>query len=361
MQSWNEYLTHHGAQFSTDDLTQTTAEVSHFDGVAPAADLTAALADGFVAVLSDQGVIAAGGAEAADFLHKQLTNDVEHLNQEQVRLAGYCSPKGRLLATLLLWRDESTIYLQLPRTILAPIQKRLQMFVMRAKVTLADACAAPGHACALGLGGAQAQTVLAQWFPQLPATPYSKQENTHGTLLRLADAFGAPRYQWFMPVETAIEVWPRLAQALMPVGNSAWRLSNIVAGVPQITLPTQEKFVPQMINFELIGGDSFKKGCYPGQEIVARSQYLGKLKRRMMRAIIADANVKAGMEVFAGQDPDQPCGMVVNAEPSQAGHMMCLAEIKTAAVTDGEIRLGSATGPLLTFLPLPYALDAGAE
>jgi folate-binding protein YgfZ len=134
-------------------------------------------------------------------------------------------------------------------------------------------------------------------------------------------------------------------------------LSAIHAGVPQVSQPTQEQFVPQMINFELIGGVNFRKGCYPGQEIVARSQYLGKLKRRMALATLDNAAARPGDEVFSSADPDQPCGMIVNAAPNGAGGADVLVEIKLAAI-DSAVRHGSAGGTALSFLPLPYALDA---
>jgi folate-binding protein YgfZ len=136
-----------------------------------------------------------------------------------------------------------------------------------------------------------------------------------------------------------------------------WHLTDIHAGIPQITQPTQEQFVPQMVNYELIGGVNFKKGCYPGQEIVARSQYLGKLKRRMMFASV-DAEAKPAMEIFSSTDPEQPCGMVVNAERNPRGDSDCLVELKTAVLEEGTIHLGSAQGPQLTFSALPYSLPA---
>jgi folate-binding protein YgfZ len=359
MSNWNAFLTGQGAHFSAD----APAEVADFGREASAATL----AVGFVAPISDLGLIAATGSDSADFLHKQLTNDVEHLGPAELRLAGYCSPKGRLLATLLMWRDADAIMLQVPVEIMAALQKRLQMFIMRAKVTLTDAGAEPRRAVTLGLGGAAAQSVLASWFDVLPAAPYTHVGHALGSLLRVADAWGAPRYQWIMDAEAAQSVWPVLTQALTPVGNSAWRLSGIVAGVPQITLATQEKFVPQMINFELIGGVNFKKGCYPGQEIVARSQYLGKVKRRTLFASVASDGAKAGMEVYSSADPDQPCGMIVNAERASvtandpAPSMLCLVEIKTAAVEAGEVRLGAIGGPALSFMKMPYSLAAETD
>lgn len=324
---------------------------------------TTVLAGGFVAAITTDGLIGIDGDDAASFLHNQLTNDVEHLTPSQVRLAGYCTPKGRLLASFLMWRSETTIFLQLPRAIQPTVQKRLQMFVMRAKAKLQDATDDAANLVMLGLGGANAGPALAAWFPDLPAAPYQKIDNRHGTLLRLADAFGAPRYQWLTSAESAIDAWPQLTATLASATDDAWRLSAVHAGVPQIGAGTQEQFVPQMINYELLGGVNFRKGCYPGQEIVARSQYLGKLKRRTTLVSIADATAKAGDEVFAVGDPQQPCGMIVNAAPNGVGGVDALVEMKLAAIEQGQsepqsVRLGSVDGAPLAFLAMPYALDA---
>ncbi|CAN7519548.1 YgfZ/GcvT domain-containing protein [Duganella sp. Dugasp56] len=318
---------------------------------------TTQLAVGFAAPIADQGLIALDGEESAAFLHNQLTNDVEHLGTGEARLAGYCSPKGRLLASFLMWRSETTIFLQLPREIQAPVQKRLGMFVLRAKTKLSDATEAPANQVVIGLGGGLAEAVLQNWFDTLPAQPFAKLDHPLGTLIRVADAFGAPRYQWLMSAETAHTVAPVLADKLAVGRTDAWHLSEIHAGVPQITKATQEQFVPQMINFELLGGVNFKKGCYPGQEIVARSQYLGKLKRRTTLVTIADAAAAAGVEVFATADPEQPCGMIVNAAPNGHGGIDALVEMKLAAIEAASVRLGSADGAPLIFLDMPYLLD----
>ncbi|MBC7490424.1 MAG: tRNA-modifying protein YgfZ, partial [Glaciimonas sp.] len=137
-----------------------------------------------------------------------------------------------------------------------------------------------------------------------------------------------------------------------------WRLGQIAAGIAQITLPTQEQFVPQMINYEVVGGINFKKGCYPGQEIVARSQYLGKLKRRTVLANVAAIDIAAATEVFSSADSLQPCGMIINAERlhQDADTSACLVEIKLAALDNGSVHVGSVDGPRLIFLPLPYMM-----
>lgn len=307
----------------------------------------------FVAPLTDLGLIAVSGDEGAAFLHNQLTNDVLHLEAGEMRLSGYCSPKGRLLAILSMWRSADAVMLQLPREIQASTRQRLQMFVLRSKAKLADV--SDVHAM-LGLAGEAAAAALSPWFPTLPATSYSLVHTDAGTLIREADADGVPRYQWITTPEQAIAAWPQLSQTLRPTTPNAWRLGRIHAGIPTITKPTQEQFVPQMVNLELIGGVNFKKGCYPGQEIVARTQYLGKLKRRMLRASIKTSEAKAGIEIFSSADPSQPCGMIVNAEQRSLQEMDCLVEIKTAAVDAGEVHLAQIGGAVVEFKPLPYTL-----
>ncbi len=254
-----------------------------------------------------------------------------------------------------MWRAGDAIFLQLARDIQAALQKRLSMFVLRAKAKLADASA---DKVVLGFGGAAAGPALRQLFGELPAQPYTHVALGADMLLRLGDAFGLPRYQWITSEQAAQTALPELAAALAVGGNEAWRLSEIHAGVPQIAAATQEQFVPQMVNFELLGGVNFKKGCYPGQEIVARSQYLGKLKRRTALASIDDPAVQAGAEVFDVADPGQPCGMVVNAAPNGLGGVDALVEMKLAALDHADIRVGSAGGVALRLLPMPYPLDA---
>lgn len=345
MNNWIDYLSTQGARHSA---TEQAAAGDFGPARAPAA-----LAGGFVAAVTTQGLIAVTGEDAATFLHSQLTNDVSHLGLADARLAGYCTPKGRLQATFLMWRSAESVFLQLPLALQASLQKRLSMFVMRAKAKLSDATAPT-----IGFGGAGAQAVLEGMFGALPAAPYGKLDHALGTLIRLPDAFGHPRYQWVTTEEQALAAWPVLAGKLLPVGDAAWQLSQIHAGVPDITVGTQEQFVPQMINYELLGGVNFKKGCYPGQEIVARSQYLGKLKRRTTLATIDAPHAAAGDDVFDAADPGQPCGMIVNAAPNGAGGMDALVEMKLAALGQGDVRLGSVEGAAVRVLPMPYPLDA---
>jgi folate-binding protein YgfZ len=346
---WLHFLQQHGASASE----TAPCEITGFDGNTDCGMNQS----GFVAPLTDLGLIEVSGDDAALFLHNQLTNDVQHLGASEARLAGYCSPKGRLLATLLMWKSGDGVILQLPREIQPAVQKRLQMFVLRSKAKLSDIT---DNRIILGVAGQSAAAALTEWFEALPSAPYDKVESGSGMLIRVTDAATMPRYQWITTLDTARQAWPKLSGKLQPAGPGSWRLTEIHAGIARITQRTQEQFVPQMVNFEAVGGVNFKKGCYPGQEIVARSQYLGKLKRRMMPASSETHNAEAGMEVFASTDPDQPCGMIVNAEICAPDKMECLVEIKIAALESGTIHLGSADGPVLKFRALPYPLPEPA-
>lgn len=351
MDSWISFLQQQGAHLASDG----TQSVHCFDSTNPVVPVV-----NFMVPLTGLGLIAATGEDAVSFLHNQLTNDISHLGTDETRLAGYCTPKGRLLATFLVWKTAQTILLQLPLSLQATVQKRLQMFVMRSKVTLDDHSVLQVQ---LGLAGPAAATLLQTWFPQLPDKPFAKIDGPHGTLIRLADtatldsslAAGVVRYLWMTTATTAQDAWPVLLGTLQPAGTPAWDLTEIRTAIPTITSATQDKFVPQMINFEAVGGVNFQKGCYPGQEIVARSQYLGKLKRRLMPATVASIDACAGMPLFSVADPEQACGMVVNAAPTDSATSACLVEIKLAALAS-DVHLGTKEGPLLRFYSLPYPL-----
>ncbi len=348
--SWPDFLVRHGV-ILTEGMFAEVASVARPQSAPGAVEGQT----GFFTAVAHLGTLAVEGDDAADFLHNQLTNDVLNLADERARLAGYCSPKGRLLATLLLWKSANQILLTLPRDILPAIQKRLQMFVLRAKVRITDIS---DEKIILGLQFSS-NTTATNLYPDLPSHPYAVTHPELGTIIRLPDAQANARYYLLGDYKQATEAWLHLSASMSLLPTSVWRWTDIMAGIPHITKATQEQFVPQMINFEAIGGVNFRKGCYPGQEIVARSQYLGKFKRRMFIASLSETDDKlellAGSEVFSDQDPDQPCGMIVNAERGPDGRYACLIEMKLDAMLH-PVHIASANGPLLTFGELPYAL-----
>jgi folate-binding protein YgfZ len=321
---------------------------------APDALLAPVLAAPAAVRLTDWGVIRARGEDAATFLHGQLTQDTQSLAPGQARLAGYCSPKGRLLASFVVWRaapDE--ILLACSADLLAPTLKRLSMFVLRAKCKLSDAS---GEIALWGLvipkaAGAMPPSVSGI---ELPPAPLEMRVADGRTAIRLADAGGCARVLWATPADAG--------PALAPAPKAAWDWLEVQAAVPRIVARTSDAFVPQMVNLELVGGVNFQKGCYPGQEIVARSQYRGTVKRRMFLAE-GDAAAEAGAEVFAADDPSQPAGQVVLAaslEGAGGTRHAALVEAKRALADAGALRLGAADGPALRLQPLPYELPAEA-
>jgi folate-binding protein YgfZ len=297
--------------------------------------------------LPQWGVIRAVGADAAAFLHGQLSNDVKGLGLTQARLAAFCSAQGRMLASLLVSRPAAEEYwLVCSADLLPATLKRLSMFVLRAKAKLTDAST---ELTALGLAGSAAAAALGA---EAPATPWAKAARGDAQVIRLPDAEGQPRWLWLGPVAEADAL---LAQ-LPALDAARWQWLDVSSGIAPVVAATTGQFVPQMLNYELVGGVDFKKGCYPGQEVVARSQYLGKLKRRAF-LLAGDAPAQPGQEVFWSGDAGQPAGQVASAATDAAGQAWRLiAELKTAATESGSLHLGSADGPALQLLPLPYAL-----
>ena len=311
------------------------------------------------AALTHWGVIRARGADAATFLHGQLTTDVQALDACRAVLAGYCSAKGRMLASFVVWRPAADEFLLgCSADLLVATLKRLRMFVLRAKCQLDDASA---EVPLIGLAGPAAAAWLGDAAPH---AVWARTSHDGASAIRLPDAAGVPRFLLTGP--------PPDVPALPP---GAWRWLEVHSGVATIEQATVDTFVPQMLNYELLGGVDFRKGCYPGQEVVARSQYRGTLKRRsFLFEIDCDAGtavgapaigVHAGQEVFHTADPAQPAGQVVNAAPwpqapggeSFAARWLALVELKFALLdAAGTLRLGAPGGPPLRQVALPYAL-----
>ncbi|WP_109482655.1 folate-binding protein YgfZ [Paraburkholderia sp. C35] len=321
----------------------------------PARDeFAAVLSAGAFMPLPQFGVIDVTGDDAAAFLHGQLTSDTQHLAAATARLAGYCAAKGRLLASFLVWCNGDSIRMLVSKDVQATVQKRLSMFVLRAKAKLSDAS---GDTLAIGLAG-DVRAALSGVFDAIPDGVHVKVDGPAGSLVRVPDAAGRLRYVWVGPKAEVEARLPALEAKLRRVSPAVWDWLDIRAGEPRITQRVVEQFVPQMINFDVLGGVNFRKGCYPGQEVVARSQYRGTIKRRMSLANVAGEtdSVLPGAELFHSGDPGQPCGMLVNTAAAPDGGVDALVEIKLAALEDGSVHLGAADGPALAFLPLPYAL-----
>jgi len=310
--------------------------------------LTPSFALNGVAPLPHLGVIRAAGADAASFLHNQLTNDVLLMKDGQCRLAAYCNAKGRMQASFVLYKRSAEDLLLIGRQdLLAQTVKRLSMFVLRAKVKLTDATAdfqllgLAGDTLLATLGSA-ATSPLAPW--QRIALDVGEQT---ADVLTLYPALNQPRALWIAPNGVAAPTGPALSA-------EQWQVGEVMSGIAWVEHATFEAFVPQMLNYESVDGVNFKKGCYPGQEVVARSQFRGTLKRR---AFIAQSAVPmtAGQEVFSSLDATQPCGLVAQAASDGESHVAVL-ELQLSATENSSLHLGSADGSVIDLLPLPYAL-----
>jgi len=291
--------------------------------------------------LTHLGVIRARGADATKFLQGQLTNDIAAIGRDEARLAGFCSAKGRLQASFIVWKAaDDDVFMACSVDLLAPTLKRLSMFVLRAQCKLGDASGEVRLTGAIG-------TTASNLTPELK--PWTTRDIDGRCVIRLPDAVGTVR----CIVASGGE--PPADSETPSMSLDHWRWLEVQSGIPTIEAATVDRFVPQMLNFELVGGVDFQKGCYPGQEVVARSQYRGTIKRRMF-LFDAEAPMRPGLEVFHNGDPAQPAGMVVNGAPHPRQGWSALIEAKLAALDSGTLHLGSVEGPALRPADLPYAL-----
>jgi len=255
---------------------------SLFHGLAPVANL---------------GVLCCEGEDAADFLHNQLSQDIKGLGVHQARMALFCNAKGRMQASMWIYRQSETqLFLVLSKTLLPQTLKRLSMFVLRAKAKLSNVSEDFELWAALGLSATESATTLT-----------ASDNVDRGFCLNLFPALGQTRVLWAIrKAQPVSSDW----QSLPKLPPERFELSDVLSGVATIDLASFEHFVPQMLNMESIGAVSFKKGCYPGQEVVARSQFRGTLKRRAL-IVVSDTELKAGQDLFDLNDAREPCAQVV--------------------------------------------------
>ncbi len=361
---------------------------------------------GYVLNLHQYSLLEVGGRDASVFLHSQLTHDFQSLPTDRARLAGLCSTKGRLLAHLLGWsipspahdtasalassptqEDQRNILFLLPSDLISDVIQTLSKFILRRKVTLTEATS---KFALIGLIGEN--SAWASLFPTLPTTRYEVVHSDAGMLIYLgntpiqnqaecADAAALilpARYLWIVPQQTFQSKIEALAQHAPPLSSDIWDWLTIQAGEPHITATTQGLLVPQRANLDLLDGISFKKGCYPGQEVVARLQYRGVTRHRTV--LLRTTKAQVGEEIFhqdhaassgdASTENLSPitneatsCGIVLNAapHPTLIDTVDCLAMLPLATLKSGTLHMGHINGPLLARLPLPYALPEESE
>ena len=292
--------------------------------------------------LLSRGLIAAEDPDAGEFLQGQLTNDIGLVSSTQAQSTAYCTAKGRVLTTLLLVKRDAAFFLVLPGELAESVRKRLQMYVLRSRVRLSDASA---QKVLLGLAGASAPTLLRQGLGLTLSSPYQTAEQDGIVAVALPGA----RVLLMVDAERAPAVWDRLAQDCAAAPEAVWDGYTIAAGVPVLTATTTDRFIPQMLNLELLGAVSFRKGCYTGQEIVARTEHLGQVKRRLFRFLSAQALLPGDAILSAVGE----AGTVISCAPSPSGGFDLLAVVATDAA--GGLLL-AADGAPLKALRLPYSL-----
>jgi len=343
---WKTFLADAGAEFEADSVV-------HFGN--PQREQEVALSGLVFSDLDHLSVIAVHGTDAESFLQSQFTNDISQVTDSSTRLNAYCTPKGRMLGLMRVFRLGDTWHLRLPEDTAEAVMQRLRMYVMRADVTIEDVS---DNFVRIGISGEHAAEELGTAMSVVPAEIDQVTHTADITLLRVPGV--QPRFEVYISAhEMACKLWDSLNVRGAPVGESAWRLLEILAGLPTVFAATSELFVPQMANLQLVNGVSFKKGCYPGQEIVARMQYLGTLKRRMyLGRIESDEPAAPGDALFAETDSEQAVGRLVDAQPHPDGGQAALAVIQISAAETGSLHLGSSGGAAFTPGTLPYSFES---
>ncbi|CAH1385399.1 CAF17-like 4Fe-4S cluster assembly/insertion protein YgfZ [Candidatus Nitrotoga sp. M5] len=352
--TWQDFLQEQGAEIK-DGIVQ-------YFGTGQG-ELAAAQNGLVVCYLSHFGVLKVTGEDAETFLQNLLSSDVREVSPWHAQFSSLNNPKGRMLASLLIWRKgvlddvDKAFFLQLPISLCADIQQRLSKYILRAKVKIEDVS---DTQLSFGWAGENSEDQLREYLGSVPVEPWGAEEvgnrvsehNDTG-VIRL----GEQRFQINTTLKHAPELWKKLIGTGRPVGSPCWDFLAIHDGIPIILPATQEQFVPQMTNMELIGAVNFKKGCYPGQEIVARMQYLGKLKRRMYLAHIeSDTPPQPGDELYSADMEGQASGMIVNVSPAPDGGYDMLAVVQISSHKDQTVHWKSLQGAALRFMRLPYPI-----
>lgn len=297
--------------------------------------------------LTSRNLVRFNGEDARNFLHAQLTCDVEGLAADASSYGAYCTPKGRALATFLLWPTATGYVMQLPAMLREGVRTRLAMYILRSRVKAQD-----DEAAQFGLAGDGASAFIADWLGEAPARLHQVVHGPLGTAIRLP----IDRYLLIASRDGQSELAQRLA-AHTGMSESDWDALDIAAGIATLTPETREQFVPQMLNLDALGGVSFNKGCYPGQEIVARMHFLGRVKERLFRARVTSRQpVRPGDRLYGADLGAQAAGTVANAVVSDNDQWNLLAVIQLSSVAAGPVHLHAPDGPALELLTLPYAI-----
>ena len=346
-------MTHPGWQAFLENAGAVIHEgrVIHFGN--PSLEIQVAVSGEVIADLSHRALIAVRGDDAEKYLQGQLTNDILAVTDTRSQLNAHCSPKGRVLTCFRIFRRADVIYMALPEALMEPSLERLRKYVLLSKVTLE----AETGLVQIGYSSAKGIHHLRDIVNPLPDEIDAVTHADGITTIRISGPH--PRFELIGSAAAINTLWTKLDVHAAPIGAGPWELLDILAGVPVLYPETVDAFIPQMINLDLLGGISFKKGCYTGQEIVARTHYLGKLKRRMYRlhCAINETPPPAAAIYNTVQRADEGVGTVVAAQAAPEGGVALLAVLQMEATTHGELKLGKIDGPPCTVQTLPYSLE----
>ena len=347
---WQQFLQQQGAVFEEPHTEQQShIEIRQFS--TPGAD---ASTDNQLTAITNTGVIAINGQDAKKFLQGQLTCNLDDIDQQKSSIGALCSYQGKTICSFRILLDQDTYYLLLHTSLVASVMVYLKKYIAFSKAEMIDAS---DQFVQIGCWGDQIDRVLQA---ELDIEPLA-QEEVRSSALGLAIPVGQNplRFICMGNLENSQKLWNKLAVNCEKVSSQSWQLMNIRSGTPEISIDTTEQFIPQMLNLDLIGGISFQKGCYTGQEIVARSHYLGKQKRRLFRLQTRSGlSPTPGTEIFADEKP-QAAGIVVNAAPSSNENEYEILAVMKIAAMDKALFLDDKNGAKLSVLPLPYAIPVG--
>ncbi|MES2636901.1 MAG: folate-binding protein [Pseudomonadota bacterium] len=339
---WQSGLVQHGA-------VMTDGAISHYGDLQD--ELSATQRVNTLCDLNHLGLLEIGGADAVGFLQGQVTNDVKLLLTSNIaHYSGYCTPKGRLLSLFLAFAHYDHLHLQFNRALLEPTMKRLKMYVMRSKVEIKDVSES---IIKFGINGPDSAILLTPFFSQIPTQDYELASLENGAILKLPTISGHTRFQIFTDSINAPIIFNALKAQCQLVGKPCWDWLDIQSGIPDVSPKTQEQFVPQMLNLDILNGINFKKGCYTGQEIVARTHYLGKVKRRTYLAGIAtDTEPVEGDKILDAANSD--VGQIVRVAPNNQSGFDALIELRIEAKHAGNL---TWQGFAINIKALPYTVE----
>lgn len=345
IKEWRQILEDSGAEFNEDGELESYGNPERERRIPPQGDI--------ICDLSHIGLIRVQGDDAAEFLQNQLTNDISLVTENKAQLSAWCNPKGRVIVTFLINQYAGAYYLSLSADLVEPVLKKLRMYVLRSKVELEDVTGKVVH---FGTAGSHLEE---DWDHccdgELPQEDYDVA-TVMGDISMVKLPGGVARYKVFGPVDSSIRLWNKLNVRAAPVSGGSWEYLNIAAGLPMVTAASSEAWIPQMLNLQLIGGVSFKKGCFPGQEVVARLKYLGKNKRRVYRLHFATDQAPAVGELVVTNGADGEVGKILNAVRNPEGKVEALAVLRIDLASQ-PLFLGAVDGPAGKVLELPFAVD----